>query len=104
MKDYKPKFLFEGRNALFIIALSTLITACASYRIEDSPTGESVEVNKVYVSEDPDDQLICRKEKVMGSNLRQRVCYRKRDLEAKSKLDQEDYREMNTRAVRPTTE
>ena len=38
----------------------------------------------------------------MGSNLRKRVCYRKRDLEAKSKLDQEEYREMSTRAVRPT--
>ena len=79
-----------------------LLTACASHRIEEQSTAASTETNKVYLSEDPGDQMICRKEKVMGSNLRKRVCYRKRDLEAKSKLDQEEYREMSTRAVRPT--
>ena len=32
----------------------------------------------------------------MGSNLRKRVCYKKRDLDAKSQMDKEDYREMQT--------
>ena len=104
-----PTMLTHYRHALLsirAIALGLLsaflLTACASHRIEERPTAASTETNKVFLSEDPGDQMICRKEKVMGSNLRKRVCYRKRDLEAKSKLDQEEYREMSTRAVRPT--
>ena len=84
------------------IVLATSVAACASHRIENEPTNNGVQTNKVYLSENPEDQLICRKEKVMGSNLRKRVCYKKRDLDAKSKMDKEDYREMQTRAIRPT--
>ena len=97
-----PSFIRTARLSLLGLLSALLITACTSLRIEDQPTAASTETNKVYLSEDPSDQLICRKEKVIGSNLRKRVCYRKSDLEAKSKLDQEDYREMTTRAVRPT--
>ena len=84
------------------IALATSVAACASHRIENEPTDNGVQTNKVYLSENPEDQLICRKEKIMGSNLRKRVCYKKRDLDAKSQMDKEDYREMQTRAIRPT--
>ena len=84
------------------IALATSLAACASHRIENEPTDNGVQTNKVYLSENPEDQLICRKEKIMGSNLRKRVCYKKRDLDAKSQMDKEDYREMQTRAIRPT--
>ncbi len=84
------------------IVLATSVAACASHRIENEPTNNGVQTNKVYLSENPEDQLICRKEKVMGSNLRKRVCYKKRDLDAKSQMDKEDYREMQTRAIRPT--
>ena len=87
---------------IFLIALATSVAACASHRIENEPTDNGVQTNKVYLSENPEDQLICRKEKVMGSNLRKRVCYKKRDLDAKSQMDKEDYREMQTRAIRPT--
>ena len=97
-----PSFIRAARPSLIGLLGALLLTACTSLRIEDQPTAASTEANKVYLSEDPGDQLICRKEKVIGSNLRKRVCYRKSDLEAKSKLDQEDYREMATRAVRPT--
>ena len=48
-----------------------------------------------------EDQIVCKKEKVMGSNLRKRVCYRKKDRDARNKSDQDDYREMSTRSVRP---
>ena len=58
------------------IALATLLAACASHRIENEPTDNGVQTNKVYLSENPEDQLICRKEKIMGSNLRKRVCYK----------------------------
>ena len=98
---YRPSLL-SVRGVVLGLLSALLLTACASHRIEEQPIATSTETNKVYLSEDPGDQMICRKEKVMGSNLRKRVCYRKRDLEAKSKLDQEEYREMSTRAVRPT--
>ena len=101
--------LFFDKNALMNlskrilpIALATSVAACASHRIENEPTDNGVQTNKVYLSENPEDQLICRKEKIMGSNLRKRVCYKKRDLDAKSQMDKEDYREMQTRAIRPT--
>lgn len=101
--------LFFDKNALINlskrilpIALATSVAACASHRIENQPTDNGVQTNKVYLSENPEDQLICRKEKIMGSNLRKRVCYKKRDLDAKSQMDKEDYREMQTRAIRPT--
>ena len=101
--------LFFDKNALINlskrilpIALATSVAACASHRIENEPTDNGVQTNKVYLSENPEDQLICRKEKIMGSNLRKRVCYKKRDLDAKSQMDKEDYREMQTRAIRPT--
>ena len=84
------------------IALTISVAACASHRIESERTDNGVQTNKVYLAENPEDQLICRKEKVMGSNLRKRVCYKKRDLDAKSQMDKEDYREMQTRAIRPT--
>ena len=100
---------FDKKNALMNlskrilpIALATSVAACASHRIENEPTDNGVQTNKVYLSENPEDQLICRKEKIMGSNLRKRVCYKKRDLDAKSQMDKEDYREMQTRAIRPT--
>lgn len=95
--------LLKFRRYNLLVAI-LLLTSCASYRIQENPSGEEVTTNKLYLSEDSEDQIVCRKEKVMGSNLRQNVCYRKRDLDAKSKLDQEDYREMTTRAVRPTIE
>ena len=101
--------LFFDKNApmnlskrILPIALATSVAACASHRIENQPTDNGVQTNKVYLSENPEDQLICRKEKIMGSNLRKRVCYKKRDLDAKSQMDKEDYREMQTRAIRPT--
>ena len=103
--------LFFDKNALMNlskrilpIALATSVAACASHRIENEPTDNGVQTNKVYLSENPEDQLICRKEKIMGSNLRKRVCYKKRDLDAKSQMDKEDYREMQTRAIRPTAD
>ena len=101
LTQYHSSVLSVRAIALGLLS-ALLLTACASHRIEEQPTTAGTETNKVYLSEDPGDQMICRKEKVMGSNLRKRVCYRKRDLEAKSKLDQEEYREMSTRAVRPT--
>ena len=101
LTHYRPSPLSVRAVVLGLLG-ALLLTACASHRIEEEPTAASTETNKVYLSEDTGDQMICRKEKVMGSNLRKRVCYRKRDLEAKSKLDQEEYREMSTRAVRPT--
>ena len=101
LTHYRPSLLSVRAVALGLLS-ALLLTACASHRLEEQPTAATTETNKVYLSEDPGDQMICRKEKVMGSNLRKRVCYRKRDLEAKSKLDQEEYREMSTRAVRPT--
>ena len=106
--DYLMNLFFD-KNALMNlskrilpIALATSVAACASHRIENEPTDNGVQTNKVYLSENPEDQLICRKEKIMGSNLRKRVCYKKRDLDAKSQMDKEDYREMQTRAIRPT--
>ena len=51
--------------------------------------------------DEAEDQMICRKEKVMGSNLRKRVCYRKKDRESRNRSDQDDYREMSTRAISP---
>ena len=101
LTHYRRDLLSIRAIALGLLS-AFLLTACTSHRIEEQPTAASTETNKVFLSGDPGDQIICRKEKVMGSNLRKRVCYRKRDLEAKSKLDQEEYREMSTRAVRPT--
>ena len=98
----KNALLMNLRKRILPIALATSVAACASHRIENEPTDNGVQTNKVYLSENPEDQLICRKEKIMGSNLRKRVCYKKRDLDAKSQMDKEDYREMQTRAIRPT--
>ena len=67
-----------------------------------SSSGEN-EVSKTQIAkvDEAEDQMICRKEKVMGSNLRKRVCYRKKDRESRNKSDQDDYREMSTRAISP---
>ena len=97
----KASLLSLSKRSL-ALALAILVTACASHRIENEPASSGVQTNKVYLSENPEDQLICRKEKIMGSNLRKRVCYKKRDLDAKSQRDREDYQEMQTRAIRPT--
>ena len=56
---------------------------------------------KIAKTDEAEDQMICRKEKVMGSNLRKRVCYRKKDRESRNRGDQDDYREMSTRAINP---
>ena len=56
---------------------------------------------QIAKSDEAEDQMICRKEKVMGSNLRKRVCYRKKDRESRNRSDQDDYREMSTRAISP---
>ena len=67
-----------------------------------SSSGED-EKSKTQIAkvDEPEDQMICRKEKVMGSNLRKRVCYRKKDRESRNRSDQDDYREMSTRAISP---
>ena len=128
---------------LFTSALSSL-AACTSMRINETPsgaatsassdgamsaTGEQTECRREKVmgsnlaqrvcypkptsgedekpktqiakADDAEDQMICRKEKVMGSNLRKRVCYRKKDRESRNRSDQDDYREMSTRAISP---
>ena len=100
--SFEKNALMNFSKHILPIALATLVAACASHRIENEPTDNGVQTNKIYLSENPEDQLICRKEKIMGSNLRKRVCYKKRDLDAKSQMDKEDYREMQTRAIRPT--
>jgi len=56
---------------------------------------------QIAKADEAEDQMICRKEKVMGSNLRKRVCYRKKDRESRNRSDQDDYREMSTRAISP---
>ena len=56
---------------------------------------------QIAKADEAEDQMICRKEKVIGSNLRKRVCYRKKDRESRNRSDQDDYREMSTRAVNP---
>ena len=67
-----------------------------------SSSGED-EMSKTQIAkaDEAEDQMICRKEKVMGSNLRKRVCYRKKDRESRNRSDQDDYREMSTRAISP---
>ena len=67
------------------------------------PSSGEAEKPKTQIAkvDEAEDQMICRKEKVMGSNLRKRVCYRKKDRESRNRSDQDDYREMSTRAISP---
>jgi|GEM_PF-6506895 len=45
--------------------------------------------------------LVCRREKILGSNMRKRVCYRKTDIEDRMATDQEDLRERQISQPRP---
>ena len=67
------------------------------------PSSGATEKPKTQIAkaDEAEDQMICRKEKFMGSNLRKRVCYRKKDRESRNRSDQDDYREMSTRAISP---
>ena len=50
----------------------------------------------------PEDKLICKREKVLGSNMRKRVCYRKKDVEERRRADNEEVRRYRTQTPRPT--
>jgi hypothetical protein len=52
-----------------------------------SDTNQSKEKNKQK-------NLICRREKVLGSNLRQKVCYDRSEITARTEMDKEDLRSM----------
>lgn len=50
----------------------------------------------------PKNDLICKKEKVLGSNMRRRVCYRRSDVEARRQTDNQDLKRRQTQTARPT--
>jgi len=49
-----------------------------------------------------DPSIICKREKVLGSNMRKRVCYRVKDIKARRTSDREDMRERQIQTPRPT--
>ena len=49
-----------------------------------------------------DPSIICKREKVLGSNMRKRVCYKVKDIKARRTSDREDMRERQTQTPRPT--
>lgn len=49
-----------------------------------------------------DPSIICKREKVLGSNMRKRVCYKAKDIKARRTADREDMRERQIQTPRPT--
>ena len=59
---------------LFASAFGSL-AACSSMRISEAPSGAATSASSAEAENATSEQVACRREKVMGSNLIQRVCY-----------------------------
>ncbi len=55
-------------------------------------------------NEEPEDELICRREKQAGTNLRKKVCFRRSALEGRAAQDQEALRQMRSLSPSSTQE
>ena len=53
---------------------------------------------------EPEDELICRREKQAGTNLRKKVCFRRSALEGRAAQDQEALRQMRSLSPSSTQE
>ena len=60
-------------SLLFISVLSSL-AACSSMRISETSSRTSTNASSDVAESNASEQVECRREKVMGSNLTQRVC------------------------------
>lgn len=111
-------------RGISVTALSIFIGACASSGPQDptpaamagSETGDPValdnpssqsedELHELAANDAPEitsvssesesDELVCRREKEMGSNFYRKVCYTQAQLDAREEADQDAVRRMN---------
>ena len=88
-------------SSFFIIAA---LSGPAVAAVENNSDTEVKETRKAATQKSPasEDKLICKREKVLGSNMRKRVCYRKKDVEERRRADNEEVRRYRTQTPRPT--
>lgn len=88
-------------SSFFIIAA---LSGPAVAAVENNSDTEVKETRKAATQKAPasEDKLICKREKVLGSNMRKRVCYRKKDVEERRRADNEEVRRYRTQTPQPT--
>ncbi len=112
---------------LTVLMFTITIAACASSGPEtaSSAQGEAAEAEQVAaaesdgglesadaaqaeqvaaVAEEPEDEIICRREKQAGTNLRKKVCFRRSALDGRAAQDQEALRQMRSLSPSSTQE
>lgn len=67
---------------------------------EDAPQAEQT----AAANEEPQDEMICRREKQPGSNFSRKVCYPRSALEGRATQDQEALRQMRSLSPSSTQE
>ena len=56
---------------------------------------ESKETPKHFQGKSKENQIVCRMEKPLGSNISERVCYTVAQLKAREEADKEEFRRNN---------
>jgi hypothetical protein len=107
---------------LTVLIFTISIAACASTGPETASTasGETAQAEETAVSEggvestdaeqmaaaneEPEDEMVCRREKRVGSNFTRKVCYPRSALEGRAAQDQEALRQMRSLSPSSTQE
>ncbi|MFL2712947.1 MAG: hypothetical protein ACJ0FL_03000 [Gammaproteobacteria bacterium] len=81
---------------IFCLFIFTAISCTSTSSNKVSATDLSDEqIAKYNEGKEEDNQIVCRNEKPLGSNIAERVCYTVAQLKAREKSDKEDFRRDN---------
>jgi len=77
--------------------LFTLLIGCtsSSSNVVSANTLTDEQIAKYNEGKAEDDQIVCRMEKPLGSNIAERVCYKVAELKSREDADKEEFRRNN---------
>tara|TARA_B100001029_G_scaffold151807_1_gene134512 strand:+ start:601 stop:888 length:288 start_codon:yes stop_codon:yes gene_type:complete len=80
-------------SLLFIFAVISC-TSTSSNKVSATDLTDE-QIAKYNEGKEEDNQIVCRNEKPLGSNIAERVCYTVAQLKAREESDKEDFRRDN---------
>ena len=86
------------RFFLLSLSLCMLVVAGCSTTSTKKVSAEDLtdeQIAKYNEGKPEDDQIVCRMEKPLGSNISERVCYSVAQLKAREEADKEEFRRNN---------
>ena len=97
-QQYQIKLITMKKTLLLSLCISVLVISGCSTTSSNKVAAEDLtdeQIAKYNEGKSEENQIVCRMEKPLGSNISERVCYTVAQLKAREEADKEEFRRNN---------